>query len=69
MCMVSCRCVMKRTLLETVSTYFLIQELELSVYNFAMAIGKPSMSGTRAGKTVVYRRERTEASRNGSAYT
>jgi putative transposase len=32
-------------------------------------IGKPSMSGKLAGKTVVYRRDRTDASRNGSAYT
>ena len=69
MCMVSFRCVMKRTFLETVSKCLLIQEIELSIDNFAMAIGKPSMSGKLAGKTVVYRRDRTDASRNGSAYT
>jgi len=32
-------------------------------------IGKPSMSGKLAGKTVVYCRDRTDALRNGSAYT
>jgi len=58
MCRVACRCVMHRTLLETVSTCFLIQERELGVDHFAMAIGKPRMSGTLLGKTVVYCRER-----------
>jgi hypothetical protein len=41
--------------------------IEPGVYNFAMAIGKPRMSGKRAGKTAVYCRDRTDASRNGSA--
>ena len=31
-------------------------------------VGKSSMCGKRAGKTVVSRRDRTDASRNGSAY-
>ena len=30
---------------------------------------EPGMSGTRAGKSVVSRRDRTDAARNGSAYT
>jgi hypothetical protein len=59
---------MKRTFLETVSKCLLIKEIELSVENFAIVIGKPSMSGKLAGKTGVYRRDRTDASRNGSAY-
>src|SRR5713101_2721565 len=62
-------CLTKQTFLETVSTCLLIKELELSVDNCALAIGKPRMSGKRAGKTVEYRRERTEASRNGRADT
>jgi hypothetical protein len=41
--------------------------IEPGVYNFAMAIGKPRMSGKRAGKTAVYCRDRTDASRHGSA--
>lgn len=55
-------------LLETVSKGLLRKEIELGVYNFAIAIGKSSMCGKRAGKTVVSRRDRTDASRNGSAY-
>ena len=33
------------------------------------ALGTPNMSGKLAGKTGVYCRERTDAARNGSAYT
>ena len=54
--------------LETVSKCLLIKEIELGVSNFAMAIGKPRMSGKLAGKTVVYCRDRADASRNGSTY-
>jgi hypothetical protein len=54
--------------LETVSKGFLRKGIELGIDNFALAIGKPRMSGKRAGKTVVSRRDRTDPSRNGSAY-
>ena len=66
--MVSFRGVMQRTLPETVSKCLWIQEIELGVDNCAMAIGKPRMSGTLAGKPGVDCRERTDAARNGSTY-
>jgi hypothetical protein len=57
-----------QTFLETISKCLLIKEIELGVSHFALAIGKPSMSDKRTGKTVVYCRDRIDASRNGSAY-